>query len=452
MSHAITSLLWNASQQLDPPSKVLAQKNLGLGTQYRDTVKYAANDAAGTAGWWIGQTVCKKGSGSRSVTAWITISRRTGPDNTATSPSDAFSGYLYIGQREQPNGEPKYRAIFNSYLGSTLYWELWAETTEAIIDGVTQWTTNWYIIASQGFWSSVEFISAVDIRMIVLDTVGDWRIPSQWTDPEETASEESLTRRAIRIRDSFSTWHTAHAAASKVCSASRCPFFMGNSGVGNSNTPVYVETDGEIKACTISGGQSDTAKSLYEQKTVTGPRYMTITGGVGTTLGQDCAYITLYNTVSSDITSLSGSSYVSLTTQGLLIRDTTAGHKVSIKLYGSSDDNVMTIRQIKLDSGGYNYGVICTISQKYSGNYSISRISPGIINCAQDASPITDMTLADKQLNMGANGITIKDGNNTRTFNAANGASYAQDSLKWGGYQIAVSGTPTAGSGTIYFV
>ena len=141
-----------------------------------------------------------------------------------------------------------------------------------------------------------------------------------------------------------------------------------------------------------------------------------------------------------------------LTTQGLLIRDTTAGHKVSIKLYGSSDDNVMTIRQIKLDSGGYNYGVICTISQKYSGNYSISRISPGIINCAQDASPITDMTLADKQLNMGANGITIKDGNNTRTFNAANGASYAQDSLKWGGYQIAVSGTPTAGSGTIYFV
>ena len=124
------------------------------------------------------------------------------------------------------------------------------------------------------------------------------------------------------------------------------------SGIGSLNTPVYVDSDGTIAACSISGGQSDTAKSVYNQVINSASNYFTI----------DASAISGHNWLR--LTTSSTSDITNYNTQSILQSDV-----LELRNKGSNPASILTLRSNNIDMD-YNTNNEFCIHGENSGSYA----------------------------------------------------------------------------------
>jgi hypothetical protein len=137
-----------------------------------------------------------------------------------------FSGYLYINNRGNNGAEPTVFTVFNSLVNCTQYWHIYRETTFDI--DIDKYITRWYVAAPVKK-------TYLEININVISRVGSYEIPEGFSGTDKSA---------IRIMDTpadHPQWHD-------VITASRAPYLIADH-VGDSNIPVYVNSNGEVRSC-----------------------------------------------------------------------------------------------------------------------------------------------------------------------------------------------------------
>jgi hypothetical protein len=217
----------------------------GLPARYHDYV-----GSTGVAGWLIGITRIKRESGnyaSASLTANVYIQSRSAVSNPRNQ-SSQFAGYVYINNRGNETSAPTVSTVFNSLHNDTQYWHLYYNT---VIDD-DYYVTKWYIAAPAFNTSSQHTQQWLEIVIDVVNTVGQFEIPSGYTTSDKTS---------IRVTsEPPSSWTDA-------ITVSRAPFVTGSSSVGGSHSPVYVDANGEVKECTLVPRSSGRIHRVYRSGT-----------------------------------------------------------------------------------------------------------------------------------------------------------------------------------------
>jgi hypothetical protein len=369
------------------------------------------NGGTGIYGWKILETTPQDANHSVIFNAIVIINRRS-EENSSRALNDTVAAYLSIIDRGQSSTPPKKSCVFNSITSYNSAWNLYG-VVSGPVDG--KYTTSWYIGKESG---SVQYTS---IKVFILNYDGGQTASAIVLSPTDMSS--------CRTSSAFSS-------GDLVMKCSRTPFILGSSGVGSSNTPIYLDSDGTFSECQISGGESDTAKRLYNQVT-SSSGYNTLDGDA--TAGHNWIRLTLSRT--SDLSTAERQS--TLTTHELTY---------TAKGNGSTASTVMSAFGITVEphmgaqvSTPDNKIILYGSNEATKDTDAFCCIDTYNITGAKHNPQVTVQASVNATTVIRAANITVTRNQNTSATFTENGAS------KWNGYQLNV-GSISQVAKTINFI